>query len=449
MPEFRYIGLSLAGKPVQGILYAESRWEINRKLREIASEFKININQVHKKSTFVYKVRKGNDKPITGEQSAFSQAEVQRALLNMGFQVISIRRKIIDFKAKVPIQDIVIFISLCAELLREKFPYDEILQLLANDTANRTLRDTIREIHKDLKLGKEGFQVYSRHEKILGKFTAHMLSIASTSGNMAQVYESTAKYLNRDADFKKSIRSALFMPVIVLIAIIATFIFYILYIFPQMTGMLIKYKVEIPPMTKACIGFSSFLQQNSLWLLLGMIIPIILLIRYYRTPNGKVFFHRIILSLPIVGSLFHKSSVEIFSRVFHALYSGSGENINVIKTAAEACRNAYIEQKIKDVVIPTMLREGKSFTECLEKAEIFPVNAINRFRSGEESGTLRESALQLANYYEKETTHKLARVVDYVNLAISIAVTLLILLLTIISSEIGFVSPKTPGMGVH
>lgn len=213
-----------------------------------------------------------------------------------------------------------------------------------------------------------------------------------------------------------------------------------------MTTMLMKYKVEIPPLTKACINFSDFIQNNALWLVLGMLIPVVLLFQFYKTPKGKVFFHKFVLSLPVVGSLFHKSSIEIFSRVFHALYSGSGENINVIKTAAEACRNSYIEQQIKTIVIPLMLREGKSFTDCLEKTGVFPANAINRFRSGEESGTLRESALQLANYYEKETTHKLARIVDYVSLSTSIAVTILILVLTVISSEIGFISPSPSDM---
>jgi len=94
-----------------------------------------------------------------------------------------------------------------------------------------------------------------------------------------------------------------------------------------------------------------------------------------------------------------------------------------------------------------MLREGKSFTECLEKTDVFPPNAINRFRSGEESGTLRKSALQLADYYEKETTHKMSRVVDFINLGVSILVTLLILILTLISSEIGLVSPSSVPVG--
>jgi len=168
--------------------------------------------------------------------------------------------------------------------------------------------------------------------------------------------------------------------------------------------------------------------------------------RFFQTQKGRVMLHRFIISLPVVGSLLHKSSIEIFARVFHALYSGSGENINVIKTAASACRNSYIEQKINDEVLPSMLREGRSFTECLEKTGVFPANAIHRFRSGEESGTLRKSALQLADYYEKETTHKMTRVVDFVNLGVSVLVTILILILTIISSEIGLVSPSTANM---
>jgi len=446
MPEYRYIGLSLAGKPVQGVLYANNRWEVKKKLREIVAEHRININRIQRKSTFQYKVRKGIDKPITGEQSAFSPEEVQRALFNMGFQVISVRKRLLDFRKRVPGQDIVIFIRLCADLLREKFPYDQILQLLANDTSNRTLRETIREIYKDLKSGKEGFQVFGRHSRVLGKFTAHMLSIASTSGNMEQIYDSTAIYLSRDAEFKKNIRSALFMPAIVFVAIIATFIFYIMYIFPQMTGMLAKYDVAIPPLTKASMALSTFFQNNILWIIAGFIIPGIAAFQYFNTPQGKVLLHRTLMKIPMIGPLLHKTSIEIFARVFHALYSGAGENISVIRTAAEACRNAFIEKKIKEMVIPVMLREGKSFTECAEKTGVFPSNAIHRFRSGEESGTLRESALQLANYYEKETTHKMSRVVDMTNLLISVIVTVLILVLTLISSEIGLVSPNTTGV---
>ncbi|RMF69244.1 MAG: hypothetical protein D6743_02140 [Calditrichaeota bacterium] len=136
--------------------------------------------------------------------------------------------------------------------------------------------------------------------------------------------------------------------------------------------------------------------------------------------------------------------MEIFSRVLYALYSTSGENIAAIRIAAESCRNRYIERQIKDYVIPRMLRDGKSFVECLSRANCFTLTAVRRLKSGEESGTLRESALQLANYYEAETKHKMKRLTDIANLAVSIIITIMILVLTLVSSEIGFVSPPSP-----
>ena len=60
---------------------------------------------------------------------------------------------------------------------------------------------------------------------------------------------------------------------------------------------------------------------------------------------------------------------------------------------------------------------------------------------------MRDSALQLANYYEKETSHKMRGVVDFINIAVALIITLLIIGLTLLSTEIGFVSPSSPLSG--
>jgi type II secretory pathway component PulF len=43
-----------------------------------------------------------------------------------------------------------------------------------------------------------------------------MLGLASKSGNMAEIYDSTAKFLERQADFKKNLKSALISPIVTL-----------------------------------------------------------------------------------------------------------------------------------------------------------------------------------------------------------------------------------------
>ncbi|MDZ7268171.1 MAG: type II secretion system F family protein [candidate division KSB1 bacterium] len=446
MAEFRYQGITLAGKPLQGTLLAQNRFEAQKKLNEIASEYRVRIQALHKRVPFSYKARRpGNNKILRGEITAFTAEEVRESLTRMGYQPISVQRNWLNLRLGVPQKEIVVFIRLCADLLREQFPYDEILTMLANDMENARLREVVMEIHKDLKMGKEGRQVFLKHADVLGKFTAHMLSIASTSGNMAEIYENTAKFLERSAEFKKNIRSTLFMPAFVVLAAIGALIFYVMYIFPKIAGMLLKYNIAVPPMTAATMRVSEFFQHNILWVVLAVAVPITALVAYFRSDSGRVVWHRLVISLPVVGKLIYKTSLEVFARVFHALYSGSGENIEVISIASEACRNRYLEKQIKEVVIPAMLREGRSLSDAMELSAVFPRNVIYTLRSGEESGTLREAMLRLANFYEKETTHKMSRVVDLINLAVSIFISILIVGITLISSEVGFVSPNMPG----
>jgi len=225
--------------------------------------------------------------------------------------------------------------------------------------------------------------------------------------------------------------------------------FYIMYIFPKMTSLLTKYNIEIPPMTQATLNLSAFLQNNVVLLSALFILPIFAFIYWMRTEKGRYIIDRTLIRIPYFGSLLQKNCIEIFSRVFYALYSSSGENIQAIRIAAESCNNKFIERQIVNTVIPRMLKEGRSFVECIAQTNCFTINAIRRLRSGEESGTLRESARQLADYYEMESGHKMKRMVDSINLIISIAVSIMIIGLTLISSEIGFVSPTPPGTRTH
>ena len=51
--------------------------------------------------------------------------------------------------------------------------------------------------------------------------------------------------------------------------------------------------------------------------------------------------------------------------------------------------------------------------------------------------------LRLANFYEKETTHKMSRVLDVINLVLSLVISLMIVGITLLSSEVGFIRPPT------
>jgi len=112
-------------------------------------------------------------------------------------------------------------------------------------------------------------------------------------------------------------------------------------------------------MTKTTLAISDFLVENILWLVLGCAIPAVLAGRFLSTEKGRLLRDQYIWTIPVIGALLHKTSIEIFCRVFYALYSGSGENIEVIRMAAEASGNKYMEARIKSHCHPAHDPEGR------------------------------------------------------------------------------------------
>jgi type IV pilus assembly protein PilC len=447
MAEYRIEGVTPGGKPIQGILEADSTHTAKQKAGQLSQQRNFKLLHVIPRATWVYKVQRGTEKPIMGEQKAFTKGEVREALQKMGFRVIRVQKRMFDFKARPPATEVVTFVRVSADLIRQKLPFNEIMQLMVNDIQNRTLREAIKDINTELKQGKDSERAFIKHEAVLGRFTAHMLGLASKSGNMAEIYDSTAKFLERQAEFKKNLKSALISPIVTLIVLFGAVIYYVGYIFPATAKLFVKFKVDLPPMTKATLVLSDFLVDHMIILLIIIIVPTILAVRFFMTDRGRFIMDKYIWSVPVIGQLLHKTSIEIFCRVFYALYSGAGENIEVIRLAAEACGNKFMEHQIKTVALPMMIQKGAGITEAFEATGVFTKTAIARFHSGAETGTVKNTALQLAEYYEKETSYKMRNAIDFIQLWISMVIMIVLTALTLVSSETATMRPKNPAIG--
>ncbi|WP_456429471.1 type II secretion system F family protein [Rhodocaloribacter sp.] len=441
--EFKFIGTGQNGQPVQGTVFAQSRRAAQKKISTLAEKHNFRLQEVKQRQVFLYKVKHPNGKVVSGEQKAFSAEEIETALRKMGLEVLKVQRKLLNVQRKPPRQDMIMFVRLAANLLKEKLPFDEVLNLLVNDVSSRSLRQVIRDLNADLKGGMEAQQAFMKHQHMLGKFTAYMLGIASRSGNMSEIYEATARFLERQNEFNKSVRSAMVTPVITLMVLMAAFVWYVWYIFPQTAGLFEGFGIELPPLTSKTLAFSKWLDNNYIWLSLLIFTTIGSFIAFIRTPKGKFIMHRTMIRIPGIGGLLHKLNIEIFCRVFGVLYSGSGDNISVIKIAAEACGNTYMEHRIKTVTVPMMVAQGAELVRSMEASGVFTQMALARFRSGSETGNVRNSAIQMADYYEKETTLKLKSTVETIQTAVAIIITIAIMFLTIISSEIALIQPSS------
>ncbi len=443
MVELKFSAENKDGKTLNGTFTAVSLRAGKKKIHDLAERNNLKIKRIEKKSTYLYKIQKGNDKPIKGQQKAYSKLEVQNALTRLGFKVLSVNKKLFDFSFNPPPSEIVSFVKISAELLDQKLPYSEILTLLMGDVQNKTLRETLKEINNELKRGADSQETFLKYQPVFGKFTAYMLGLASKSGNMTEIYKATAKFIERQMEFKKSLRSALITPAITMFILFLTVIFYVAYIFPETARLFVKFGVELPPMTAFTLKISDFLAEYSTSVTVLIIAVPIIIWRLLKTKKGKFLYDKYILKVPYIGNLIHKTLIEIYSRVFYTLYSGSAESIEPIRIAAEATGNQYFETQIKTIAIPLMVKKGVGLTEAFKASGVFTETSLSRFHSGEETGTIKNTSLQLANYYEAETVHRLKSMIELIQVVIAMIIMVVMIALTLVSAETATVRPST------
>lgn len=443
MSEFRFVGVSANGQSVQGTVYAPNKRTAQKKIDTLSSQHRFQLRELEERMVYRYKVRHPNGKVIAGEQKAYNADEIRVALERMGMEVVSINRKLLNLSSKPPTGDVIMFVRLAANLLAEKMPFAEVLNLLVADISSTSLKQVIRDINSDLKSGMEAKAAFMKHQEKLGKFTAYMLGVASQSGNMAEIYEATARFLERKDEFRKSVKSSMIMPAVTILATIGVFIWYVWYIVPQTAGLFKNFEsIELPPLTTMSIVLSEWLDRNMIWLLLGFVAAVAGAVMFLRSPRGKFLAHKYMIRVPVIGGLLHKLNIEVFSRVFAILYSGSGENIEVIKIAAEACGNSYMEHQVKTITIPMMMAQGADLVRAMEASGVFTPMALARYRSGAETGNVRKSAQQMADYYEKETTLKLEVAVQTIQTAVSMFIGIMVAFLTVLSAETALIRPS-------
>lgn len=430
--EYRILATDQSGRSIQRYITSQSTFAARKRARTLAGTYSWKNISVDKKKSYSYRVLRGTTQ-IDGVQSAYSKEEVVAALQKLGFTVKSVNR-FYDVRFAASPEEVVTFIGTSAKLLEQKLPYNEILQIMSTHVRDKNLRTALRAILRDLKEGVDSREAFVRQGKVIGQDTALMLGIASKSGDMKSIFESVAKFVERQADFKKGLVSSMVLPAVTSLALIGAMVFYVVYLLPKMVEMLAPVMGEMPPLTAFSMDVSAFLQENMLLIVVSSAAAIGAFYAYIGTLNGRIWFDKWIVRVPYVGRILRNTSSELFCRVLGILYT-SGENIDAIHHAAEASRNRHLEKQMKTVAIPTMLKYGTEFWKAMEMTGFFPEMIISRYRTAAETGSVKATSVQLADYYEMENRYAMKNLVNVIEVAVSMVITFSMVFLTMLSSE--------------
>ena len=371
------------------------------------------------------------------EASAAAEARFQ--LEREGYKVFDVSNaaggvmsalKLRNAKGRVKQADFLLFNQQLSALLRAGIPILQAITLLKSRSSSSNLRNVLADVEEKIKNGlplSEALESQGIFPKI---YTASILS-GEKSGALDTVLLRYVEYLKRSVGVARKLRGALAYPAFLLAAATFMVAFLTLYIVPRMSDLFKSLSANrtLPTVTLAVLWFSNTIASNIWWLLPLLIIGGLGLFIWVRTDRGRLALHRVLLKLPIAGSLIRQMAMAQLARSLSTLLSGGITVPDSWEIASQALNNLELRRR-SQAVIP-MIREGRGFTEALQKADWLPELALDMIAIGEGSGSLREMLDEVAAFYDAEAEVKLEQLTTLLEpliLVVMAAIVLAILL---------------------
>jgi len=309
-------------------------------------------------------------------------------------------------KNRVKQGDFLLFNQQLSALLRAGIPILQAINLLKTRSSSSALRIVLADVEEKIKSGvplSDAFEAQGIFPKI---YTASILA-GEKSGALDDVLARYVDYLKRSVGVARKLRGALAYPLFLLAAASLMVAFLTLYIVPRMSDLFkgLSANQGLPTVTVVVLTISTTVAGNILWLLPLTLILIFAIVVWLRTPGGKLLLHKFLLRLPIAGHLIRQMATAQLARSLSTLLSGGITVPDAWDIASQAINNLELRRR-SQAVLP-LIREGRMFTEALEKANWIPELALDMVGIGEKSGSLREMLDEVANFYDAEAEVKL------------------------------------------
>ena len=309
-------------------------------------------------------------------------------------------------KGKVKQADFLLFNQQLSALLRAGIPVLQSIELLKTRSASGNLRIVLADVEEKIKNGIPLSQAFEAQGLFPRIYTASILA-GEQSGALDDVLARFVAYLKRSVGISRKLRGALAYPAFLLLAALAMVAFLSLYIVPKMSDLFKSLSANrgLPTVTVVVLAIANGISSNILW-----IAPLVLLIGlgiyiWLRTASGRLTLHRFLLRIPVAGQLIRNMATAQLSRSLSTLLSGGITVPESWEISSQAINNLELRRRSQSVL--PMIREGRGFTEALEKANWMPELALDMVGIGERSGSLREMLDEVAGFYDSESEVRL------------------------------------------
>ncbi len=294
----------------------------------------------------------------------------------------------------------ILFTNQLGSMLKTGLPVTEALEAFVDEKQTR-MSVPLKRVMDQLKSGKSLSESLASYPKVFDKIYVSVVRSGETMGKLSESLSYLGEQLKREHDLKSKIKSAMIYPAVVLMAMSGVMTFISISVVPKIVTFAKNAGASLPQITLTMIWMTAFMKQYWLVVLIATFGLVVGVWKVLKTKEGRKFIDKLTLSLPIVGELMKRYNQARFARLLSGFYR-YGISVEMgFEILSESLGNYYYSEAC--LKMKQKLMAGRSLSSVLAtETELFSSMMGRIVKGAEQTGTLDDTLLKLAVFYEEE-----------------------------------------------
>ncbi|HKX22315.1 MAG TPA: type II secretion system inner membrane protein GspF [Rhizorhapis sp.] len=361
MPEFDYLAIDPAGKERRGSVSAQSM-----------DDARLRLDQ---RKMFVVKLEAGKPK-----------AEKGRALLSFG-------------RSRLNAKQLTLFTRQLSTLI-EVSPLEEALRTISRQSEQDHVRAVVTRVHGGITEGRRLADAMGLEAKSFPPLYRAMVSAGESSGSLPLIMDRLAELLERQAQVRGKVITALAYPVVLALVAIGVVTALMVFVVPKVVEQFDTVGQQLPLLTRIVMGISALLAGYWWALLLLLALAGVIGWRALKEEAIRYSVDRFLLRLPLIGRLIRDLHAARMARTLSTMVASRLPLLEGLALTAQTVHNRVLRHASDDIV--EAIRGGGSLSAAMRRAGVFPPLLVYMAASGEAAGRLDTMLERAADYLERE-----------------------------------------------
>lgn len=354
---------------------------------------------------------------IEGVYVAPTEAHLRRELEDKGLHVLALAPRgavqgLSIGRRRIRRDEFLIFNQELATLLKAGMPLVQSLDILRQRLSNPVFKAVLDDVYEKVRGGTALSDAFTAHADLFpGIYTASLVA-GERSGSLDTVLRRFVTYSKVIDTVRKKTFSAMLYPAILTALAVVLVGIIVVQVVPAFAGFYDSFDQELPLITRIIVGVSDVVRANLLVLVALLVGGGVFFATWVKRPGQRARFDRLLLRVPVVGTIAHKFATSQIARTLAALVGGGIPLVNALDTASTSTGNRFLGEELR--VVAERVREGRGFAATLLERRVMPDVAIKMIEVGESTGALQEMLTSLADFYDEDVETEVARFVTLI-----------------------------------